>query len=329
MRVIRWLLGIVATVVVCATTWWFLVLPRSQPPSTVKIAATPALVERGRYLVINVLQCVDCHSVRDWTRYGGPPLEPVGAGRPCMNRQTEVAGVNVGQENFPGQLCIRNITPDPLTGIGQWSDGEIMRAVREGIGREGQGLFPIMPYFIYRHLADEDLQAVVAYLRTMKPAVSVRPQRQIDFPLSLLVRLWPQPVTQPVTAPPKTDIVRYGEYLARIARCEFCHTPRDPQSLDGFPDRHFAGGMPFFLGKQNVKYSKNLTPHETGLGPWSEEQFIARFRQHATPAVVEPLANTLMNWNAFAGMTDTDLQALYRYFRTLKPVALKLEPIDN
>jgi hypothetical protein len=134
-------------------------------------------------------------------------------------------------------------------------------------------------------------------------------------------------VTTPVIAPPRSDTIRYGEYLSRIARCEFCHTPRDPNSLDGFKGREFAGGMPFFLGKQNVKYSKNLTPHETGLGPWTEQQFIDRFRLHATPAKVEPLANTLMNWNAFSGMTDQDLSALYRFFRTLPPVPLQLEPI--
>jgi hypothetical protein len=85
--------------------------------------------------------------------------------------------------------------------------------------------------------------------------------------------------------------------------------------------------MPFFLGKKNVKYSKNLTPHESGLGPWSQADFIARFRLHSTPATVEPLANTLMNWNAFSGMTDEDLIALYQFFRTLPPVPLKLEPI--
>jgi hypothetical protein len=164
-----------------------------------------------------------------------------------MNRQTEVAGINVGQENFPGHLCIRNITQDKVTGIGAWTDGEIMRAVREGVGHDGQGLFPIMPYFIYRHLADDDLEAVVAYLRTMKPVESVRPVRQIDFPLNMLVRLWPEPVTTPVIAPPRSDTIRYGEYLSRIARCEFCHTPRDPNSLDGFMGREFAGGMPFFF----------------------------------------------------------------------------------
>lgn len=311
-----------------AAAWLFLLLPRAQAPADLRVALTPERIERGRYLVVNVLQCVDCHSVRDWTRYGGPPLPPIGAGRPCLDRTTPTAGVNVGQEYFPGVLCIRNITPDPETGIGAWSDGEIIRAVRDGVGRDGRGLFPIMPYFVYRDLSDEDVQAVVAYLRSMPAVRSPQPpQRQIDFPLNLLVRLWPQPVAGPVVAPDPSDRIAYGEYLAKIARCEFCHTPRKPSSLETFPGRRFAGGMPFFLGRERVMYPMNLTPHASGLGLWSRAEFIARFRLHGEARPVEPHENTLMNWSAFAGMTDEDLGALYDFFRTLPPVEFRREPI--
>lgn len=320
---------VVLLAVAAGAAWLFVLLPRTAPPPELRVSITPERVERGRYLVVNVLQCVDCHSVRDWTRYGGPPLPPVGAGRPCLDRRTPTAGVNVGQEFFPGVLCIRNITPDPDTGLGRFTDGEIVRAVREGIGRDGRGLFPIMPYFVYRDLSDEDVHAVVAYLRTMPAARSpIVPKREIEFPLNLLVRLWPNPVEGPVVAPDRArDPLAYGEYLARIARCEFCHTPREPNSLEGFPGRRFAGGMPFFLGKERVMYSMNLTPHATGLGPWTREQFVARFREHAVPRQVEPAQNTLMNWNAFAGLTDEDLGALYDFFRSLPPVELRREPI--
>jgi mono/diheme cytochrome c family protein len=328
----KWLwrgaLGVVLAVLAGAI-WLFGVLPRAKPPAEVRVAATPEVIERGRYLTINVLQCVDCHSVRDWTKYGGPPMPPIGAGRPCMDRKTPTAGVNVNQEYFPGVLCIRNITPDADTGIGTWSDGEIIRAVREGIGRDGRGLFPIMPYFIYRHLSDEDVQAVVAYLRTLPAADSgIKPERQIEFPLNLLVRLWPEPLEAPVVAPDRAkDRLAYGEYLARIARCEFCHTPREPTAMEGFEGRRFAGGMPFHLGKERVMYPMNLTPHPSGLGGWTREQFIARFRAHATPATVTPAQNTLMNWNAFAGMTDEDLDLLWDFFMTLPPVPYRQEPI--
>jgi mono/diheme cytochrome c family protein len=328
----NWLVRVallVALVGAIGAGWLFGALPRTRAAAPVRVEMTPERIERGRYLAINVLQCVDCHSVRDWTRYGGPPQPPIGAGRPCMDRQTPTAGVNVSQEYFPGVLCIRNITPDRRTGIGEWSDGEIIRAVREGVGRDGRGLFPIMPYFIYRHLSDDDVQAVVAYLRTLPPADSgIVPERRIEFPLNLMVRLWPQPLDAPVVAPDRRrDRLAYGEYLARIARCEFCHTPREPNAMEGFEGRRFAGGMPFFLGKERVMYPMNLTPHESGLGGWTREQFVARFRAHATPQVVAPAQNTLMNWNAFAGLTDEDLDLLWDFFMTLPPVPYRQEPI--
>jgi hypothetical protein len=300
--------------------------PFQRPAADISVAMTPENIERGRYLAINVLQCVDCHSERDWTLYGGPPIAPVGAGRSCMTRTTKTAGVNSGQENFPGKLCIRNITPDNLTGIGQWTDGEVIRAVREGVDHNGEGLFPIMPYFIYKHVSDKDMEAVVAYLRSVEPVVSDRPERQIDFPLNLMVKMWPEPLDGPVIAPDSSDSIAYGEYLATIARCEFCHTPRDPNSMEGFEGRRFAGGMPFFLNGR-VMYTMNLTPHKSGLGAWTKEQFVALFKSRAKPVSVPANANTLMNWNAFSGMTEEDLGALYDFFMTLPPVPFEKEAI--
>lgn len=320
------LVGVVALAVGAAGLWYALFLPRQEPPPDISVELTPERIERGRYLVVNVLQCIDCHSERDWSLYGGPPVEPIGAGRPCLDKNTPAAGVNAGQAYFPGRLCIRNITPDPETGIGEWTDGEIIRAVREGVSRDGEGLFPIMPYFIYRHVSDEDMKAVVAYLRTMEPVESVRPEREVDFPLSTLIQLWPEPVDGPVVAPDRSDRVAYGEYLAKIARCEFCHTPRDPNSMDGYEGRRFAGGMPFFLNGKTM-YTMNLTPHESGLGSWTKEQFIERFRIYSDPISVSPENNTLMNWNAFAGMTDEDLGMLWDFFMTLPPVPYEQEPI--
>jgi mono/diheme cytochrome c family protein len=311
----------------CIGLLYFLVaLPRQQPAADIQVEMTPENIERGRYLAINVLQCVDCHSERDWGLYGGPPIEPVGAGRSCMTKDTETAGVNVGQSNFPGILCIRNITPDVETGLGGWTDGEIIRAVREGVDKHGAGLFPIMPYFIYRNVSDADVQAVVAYLRSTEPVNSVRPEKDIDFPMNLMIRLWPEPLEGPVPTPDINDRQAYGEYLAVVARCEFCHTPKDPNSMEGFPGRRFAGGMPFFLNGK-VMYTMNLTPHQSGLGAWTKEQFIQRFKMYAEPMKVDPQDNTLMNWNAFSGMTEEDLSLLYDYFMTLPPVELQLEPI--
>jgi mono/diheme cytochrome c family protein len=323
------LIRLVSIILVGAALAWVLfitLLPKTRPVADVQVAMTPENIERGRYLAVNVLQCVDCHSERDWNLYGGPPVEPIGAGRACMTRETIAAGVNAGQENFPGKLCIRNITPDIETGIGSWTDGEIIRAAREGVNKDGKGLFPIMPYFIYKNVADDDMQAVVAYLRTLKPVSSVKPERQIDFPLSMLVQLWPEPFDSPARAPDNSDSVARGKYLSTVARCEFCHTPKDPRSMKGFEGREFSGGMPFFLNGRTM-YTMNLTPHESGLGNWTKEQFVQLFKSRAARVAVPPTANTLMNWNAFAGMTDEDLGALYDFFMTLPPVPYQQEAI--
>ncbi len=302
-----------------ASAYLLVFTPAARPASAIQVARTPQTIERGRYLVVNVLQCIDCHSERDWTRYGGPPMEPVGAGRACMTRQTPTAGVNVGAEFFPGTLCIRNITPDPETGIGAWSDGEIIRAVREGVSRDGSALFPIMPFHILKALSDADVQAVVAYLRTLPAVVSLRPRKEIDFPLNLLFRLWPEPLRGPVTAPDPADGIAYGAYLARVARCEFCHSPREAQAREAIAGKQFSGGVEFFLGGRKL-VSMNLRPHASGLGNWTRETFIARFRAYQVPVPVAPERNTLMNWNAFAGMTEADLGAIFDYLRTLEPL---------
>lgn len=322
---VRIVLAIIVAILL-GWAWYATQLPRLRPAPDVQVALTPENIERGRYLAVNVLQCVDCHSERDWGLYGGPPMEPIGAGRACMTRETVAAGVNAGQENFPGRLCIRNITPDDETGLGSWTDGEIIRAVREGVNKDGAGLFPIMPYFIYRNVADDDIHAVVAYLRSMEPVKSVRPERQIDFPMNMLVQLWPKPFDSPVSAPDRSDSAAYGRYLATVARCEFCHTPKDPQSMQGFAGREFSGGMPFFLNGRTM-YTMNLTPHESGLGSWTREQFIQLFKSRVARVETDPTANTLMNWNAFGEMTEDDLGALYDFFMTLPAVPYQQEAI--
>jgi hypothetical protein len=183
-----------------------------------------------------------------------------------------------------------------------------------------------MPYFIYRHVSDKDMEAVVAYLRSMDPVESVRPEREIDFPLNLMVKMWPEPLDGPVIAPDPSDQIAYGEYLSTVARCEFCHTPKDPNSMEGFEGRRFAGGMPFHLNGR-IMYTMNLTPHESGLGSWTRQQFVELFKSRSEPVPVAYDSNTLMNWAAFSGMTEEDLGAMYEFFMTLPPVPFEKEPI--
>lgn len=312
--------GIIVLGVVIALVWFM--LPRQRPPADLQVTVTPELLVRGTYLVEHVLLCNDCHSERDWTIYGGPPKPPFGAGRECMTRQTATIGVRVseGQGNFPGILCIRNITPDAESGIGNWTDGELSRAIREGVDHQGNGLFPIMPYFIYRHLSDADMQAVIAYMRSLEPVAATRPEREIDFPMSTLIQMIPAPLDGPVPHPDQTDSIAIGEYLATIARCGFCHTPRQGRGAEGIPGMEFAGGVPFVLGDRETP-SYNLTPDVTGIGTWMKQDFIDRFRQLGDRHPVTRIEdNTLMNWSAFAGMTDRDLGAIYDYLQSLPAI---------
>jgi cytochrome c2 len=300
-------------------------LPRMRLAPDFRIEANPQVLARGEYLVKHVMLCNDCHSERDWTLYSGPAIPPLGAGRPCMDENTKAVGINFGMGGFPGRLCIRNITPDVATGIGGWTDGEVVRAIREGVSRDGEALFPIMPWFMYKHLSDEDVAAVIAYMRAQPAVKSFRPDRQLDFPLNIIFRFYPEPLDGPVATPPRSDTVAYGRYLTKIARCEFCHTVRASRGeLEPSSDRLLSGGVPFTMGTR-TQYSMNLTRHATGLGSWTKEQFIARFRLTPTPfPIATEEENTEMDWAAFSGMTDADLGAIWDYLQSLPPLETKL-----
>jgi hypothetical protein len=240
-----------------------------------------------------------------------------------MDKASKAVGINFGMAGFPGRLCIRNITPDEETGIGAWTDGEIARAIREGVSRDGEALFPIMPWFMYTGMSDDDVAAVIAYLRAQPPVKSFRPERRLDFPLNVVFRLYPQPLSGPVPAIPRTDTVAYGKYLSKIARCEFCHTARVRGELEPVPGRLMSGGVPFTMGR-DTHYSRNLTPHETGLGGWTKDMFIRRFRLNTKPFPVTEEGNSEMNWVEFSGMSDEDLGAIFDYLQTLPPLETTL-----
>ncbi len=317
-RYLVWLTATALLGVAGAAVYLLAVFPRAQPPSTESVAATPVRLARGSYLAQHVLLCSECHSDRDWTIYSAPSVLPTGAGRTdCLGGGQAMAGLAA---DFPGAICFPNITADWASGVGAWTDGELLRAVREGVDRDGHALFPIMPYFIFRSLSEEDARSLVVWIRNL-PAVS-RPQaaKHVNFPVNLFIRLVPQPMTAKVPEPDPTNSVAYGKYLATIGRCGFCHSPREGQSTEPIPGRLYAGGNEF-RGPFGIRLSSNLTPDPSGLGRTTREEFIALFRRHAVPERVSPEQNTIMAWSAYAGMTDADLGAVYDYLRTVPAVA--------
>lgn len=319
-RLLLWLPAAALFGVAGAAVYLLSVFPRSQPALAEAIDATPARLARGTYLAEHVLLCSECHSDRDWSTWSAPSMTPVGAGRAeCLGAGQPMAGIAA---DFPGQICFANITADATSGVGSWSDGEILRAIREGVDHEGNALFPIMPYFIFRHLSEEDARSVVVWVRSLPAVARQHAPKQVGFPVNLFIRLVPEPLAAPVSGPDEGagNSVARGEYLATIGRCAFCHSPRDGQNPRPLPGRLFAGGNEF-RGPFGILRSTNLTRDPSGLGSTTRNEFIERFRRHATPERVAPEHNTIMAWSAYAGMTDTDLGALYDYLRTVPPVA--------
>src|SRR5262249_5973603 len=154
------------------------------------------------------------------------------------------------------------ITPDPETGVGTWTDDQLARAIREGIGYDGRALFPMMPYGNFRDMSDEDLASVIVYLRSLAPVRHSLPKTEIIFPVKYLIRSVPQPIPGPVTPPDQSTPVQRGAYLVKMASCADCHTPLDRGQP--VPGLDFAGGH-VFVGPQIFTVSANITPDASGI----------------------------------------------------------------
>jgi len=320
------LLALGLFVVACVAVAALALRPAAQrPPSTERIELTPERLARGAYLVEHVADCLTCHSDFRADRYG-MPIKPGTAGQ---------GGFPFGKEfAVPGVVCAQNITPDPENGIGAWTDGEVLRAVREGVDRNGNALFPMMQYQAYRVLSDEDAKAIVAYIRMLPPLKHAVPARKLDFPVNLLVKLEPRPLEGPVSAPdPKTDRIGYGRYLSVVGGCRECHTPHDGKGKL-LPGKDYSGGWEM-IGPWGRNITPNLTPHpDAYLGRATKAEFVGRFKSFVSlrgdDAPVAPKGrNTIMPWLSFSGMTEDDLGMLYDFLRTLAPIAHKVNPFPD
>jgi cytochrome c5 len=291
--------------------------PQAAAPSEVRVERTAARVERGRYLFETVMDCDGCHSEHDWGKYGTPVL----AGR------RGVGQVFPPELGLPGKIVAANITGDRETGVGAWSDGDLIRAIREGVSRDGRALFPMMPYQNYAKMSDEDTFSLVSYLRSLPGVKNALPQSKVDFPVSFFIQGVPQPVAK-VAAVEEGVNVGYGQYLATIGACGNCHTPAER----GAPiaGKEFAGGEHFRIMGFEV-LSANITPDvETGIGSWSEEKFLGKLQGYRNLSVETlPAATqanfTLMPWLALRNLKEGDMKALYAYLRTLKPIRNAVE----
>jgi mono/diheme cytochrome c family protein len=293
-------LGLAGTLVLggCA-----LMKAASRPAPDVKVAGTPEQVARGKYLANNLNACLSCHSPLTEVHLPQPGKE--GSGGRLFGRE----------DGLPGNIYSTNLTPDVETGIGGWTDGEVIRAIREGVSKDGHALFPLMPYPNYAKMSDEDVEAIVAYLRTLKPVKNKVGKTEIDFPLNIIVNTIPKPLAGPVGPAPKDGVAR-GEHVLNMASCAECHTPREKgKPVEGM---FLAGGHEFKDGDHTFKMPNLTSDKETGLGGWTDAQIerAVRFGERPDGKRLSPV----MPWAAYSGMAKEDMKALVAYLRTVPPV---------
>jgi len=259
------------------------------------LAQTP--VQRGDYLVNTIMACGNCHTPPSPT---GPVIEKFLSG-----------GLTFDTPGF--KVKASNITPDRETGIGNWSDNDIKKAIIEGVRPNGGHLAPIMATNFFRMLMPSDLNAIVAYLRTVKPIKAETPIP--EYKTVLTHDVYP-PAQKKVTAADLKDKVKRGEYLTTIGHCMECHTPRIKGRQDFVNDLGKGGRE--FPGPWGKSISPNITPSKTkGIGNWTDAEI-----KRATTQAVRKDGTKLkppMAFAYYAKMTNEDLDAIVAWLRSLPP----------
>lgn len=289
-------------------------LPNVGEAEDLKLDYTAERIQRGEYLANSVTVCMDCHSKRDWSKFSSPlTAGTLGMGGDRFDQSL----------GMPGVFYAKNITPN---GISRYTDGELYRVITSGVTKEGKAIFPLMPYPYYGRMDKEDIYSIISYLRTLPPIENQVPDSQPDFPMNFILNTIPTPAS-PRPRPDKKDKLAYGAYLTNATACMECHTNVDKGQI--IPELGYSGGREFTFPDGSVLRSSNITPHETGIGAWTEEMFIARFKiyadsSYAPPSIAVGEFNTIMPWTMYGQMTEEDLSAIYAYLRTVKPIENKV-----
>ena len=307
------LIGLVAVVVIFGLLIGYVVtfLPKI-PVKDIKVEKTAERIERGRYLANHVSVCIDCHSTRNWTKFSGP-ITPG-----TLGKGGDVFDEKVG---MPGRYMAANITPFNLK---DWTDGELYRTITSGVKKNSKIIFPIMPYLHYGQMDTEDVYSIIAYIRSLDPIQSVSDAAINHFPMNIIVHLIPKPAN-PTTRPDTNDRITYGKYIVNAAGCIDCHTRFVKGRMD--EKMAFAGGRDFKM-PFGVIYTANITPDmQTGIGKWTKEAFIRKFKSFDTQSGYVPAKvtadefNSMMPWTMYSGMKTSDLSAIYDYLRTLPAIS--------
>ena len=245
----------------------------------------------------------------------GKYLATIGICASCHTKSDE-KGFKIESMRFAGgektsNLFSANLTPDPETGLGKWTEAQIVEAIRNGKRPDGQPVRPNMGVFFYRGLSDHDAFSIAAYLKSLTPIRN--PIERLPKPPAEYARV------ESVPEPDRTNKLAYGEYIAKtVAHCLQCHTPRAP---DGLPDlaKAGAGGNTYAVAGGGTAMSANITPgNPNGVAKWTDDQFKAAITKGVRPDGSKLIP--VMDFDMYAALTPDDLDAMVVYLRTLKPV---------
>jgi mono/diheme cytochrome c family protein len=309
------LVTLVIGIIICVVVAWD--EPVARPVREMHAPRDAQTVARGAYLYQRRMLCWTCHG----SSGGRDAREPQAGGKEFDLR-------NIGP-GF-GTVWGSNLTSDFETGVGRATDGQLVRAIREGIDQRGRVIFPVMAYQFYHELSDADALAIVAYLRTLAPVRRPVPERDLSFIAKTLIAfgvIAPNAdVTTPVVAPPAGPTVEYGRYVTwHASGCAECHTPRFPENGQLDRTRLMAGGLFAFPEEGFTTTASNLTPDAaTGLGRWTEAQFVKAVRMGVRPdgTVILPF----MPWPTYASWDDEDLRAVWLYLRSTPAISHAVPP---
>lgn len=308
-RILKFLAWTVTVLAGIAAILVVVVLVRSRrtfdaPYPDIHASNDPAVIAKGAYIAYGAGHCVNCHTPSEEEKFVQEGQEiPLAGGR-------EFA-LGVGTVYTP------NLTPDPETGIGRYTDAQIARVIRYGVMPSGRAALPFMEY---HDISDEDLTALISFLRSQKPVRREIPRQHFNLLGKTLLAFVFEPVGPKApprkSSPPQEPTVERGAYLANnVAVCAECHTKRN--MLDGsYVNARFSGGTEFKVNGEPNKFivTPNLTPSKYGrITSWSEEQFVGRFGAGVG------IPHTHMPWRQFQRMSESDVRAIYRYLRTLPP----------
>jgi hypothetical protein len=270
-----------------------------------------SVIARGEYLVYGPAHCAVCHVPLDKVFKVDDGLKiPLSGGW-----EDNIAGFGV--------MRAPNLTPDNETGIGKLTDAQLARSIRHMVSSDGRIIFPFMEY---QEMSDQDVTAVISFLRNQEPVNHDVKSSEYKFLAKALIAFGMFKPKGPENIPPKyvqiDTTIAYGKYLANdIGNCRGCHIKMDNSGKQIGTD--FSGGFKFHPTQISGGYafmSPNITPHPTksAIGTWTEQEFITRFksgRKHK---------GSPMPWGAFSRMNETDMKALYRYLHSLEPVDIEI-----